>query len=108
MSALSDNQNWIIEVGDQIIQKRAAAGSPSLSLKERLLLCLWVADYCMCNAGDLSQSNILYEHWKQEAAQLAQQLSLAQTFAFFSLDEETLALQYFERFEHICNEIRSA
>ena len=57
MTVPSENETWLIEAGDEVIQKMAASGSDGLSLWERLVYCLWVADYGMRNAGDLDTAS---------------------------------------------------
>ena len=104
----SENQSWIVKAGGDAVKKRARAGHAALSPKEKLLYCLWIADYGMCNAGDLSQAHILYADWQREAVQMAGDLGLEFTRESFSLPKATLQAQYFERFERICNEVRQA
>ncbi|WP_332770517.1 hypothetical protein [Phenylobacterium sp.] len=48
-----DNETWLIDTGHDVIEKKAATGPASLNPRERLIYCLWVADYGMKNAGDL-------------------------------------------------------
>ena len=73
-----------------------------------LVYCLWVADYGMRNAGDLSQTHFLYPTWQQDATRMAAELSLEFTRESFALPKAALQQQYFERFERICTEIRQA
>ena len=42
-----DNETWVIEAGDRVIQKKARHGFDSLTIWERLVYSLWVADYGM-------------------------------------------------------------
>jgi hypothetical protein len=106
MSIPSDNENWIIDAGDMVIEKKAESGMNSLSAMERLIYCLWVADYGMRNAGDLQTASDLYAGFQHEGANLAKELSLAFTHESFSLATETLQQQYFQRFDRICSEVR--
>ncbi len=62
----------------------------------------------MRNAGDLGQAHFLHPNWQQEATQIAADLSLEFTRESFSLPRIVLRQQYFERFEHICKEVRKA
>jgi hypothetical protein len=55
-----DNETWLLDAGDEVIQAKAAHGIDSLSARDRLIYCLWVADYAMRNAGDLSTASDLY------------------------------------------------
>ena len=47
----TNKETWLVGAGDAVITKNA--GGVSLSPVERLVYCLWVADYGMRNAGDL-------------------------------------------------------
>ena len=107
MNAHSENEPWIIHAGDEVIRRRASAGAAALSARDRLIYCLWIADYGMRNAGDLSQAHILHPTWKTEAVQMAQELSLDFTRKSFALSRAALQRQYFKRFERICAEIRA-
>ena len=108
MSAPSENESWIIDAGDQVIRKKASVGVAALSRRDRLIYCLWVADYGMRNAGDLSQAHFLHPTWQQDAVQMASDLSLEFTRDSFSLPKAVLQQRYFERFERICTEVRQA
>jgi hypothetical protein len=55
-----DNETWIVEEGDRISQKKARLGFDRLTDWERLVYSLWVADYGMRNAGDLSTARDVY------------------------------------------------
>lgn len=106
MSRPSDNETWVIDAGDDVITKKAERGVESLSDRERLVYCLWVADYGMRNAGDLGAASDLYPPFMDEAAALAAKLSLGFVAESFSLPADHLEEQYFERFERICDDIR--
>lgn len=107
MSTPTDNETWIIEAGDNVIQKKAAIGIHSLAPRERLIYCLWVADYGMRNADDLATASDLCPDFQAEAVALASQLSLPFTRESFALAPETLQQQYFQRFDRICAELKS-
>lgn len=106
MSEPSDNETWIIDAGDTVIIKKAASGLTSLTSIERLIYCLWVADYGMRNAGDLEAAGDLYADFQAEGARLATELSLPFTRESFALSIHELESQYHERFDRICDEIR--
>ena len=107
MSTPSDNETWILDAGDAVLEKKASSGVGSLSALERLIYCLWVADYGMRNAGDLSTACELYADFQREGARLAGELSLSFTHESFSLAVDALQGQYFQRFDRICNELQS-
>ena len=106
MSAPTDNETWIIEAGDTVIQKEASEGSESLSPVERLIYCVWVADYGMRNAGDLDTARDVYADFQTEAARLAGQLGLQTTQRAFALPTAELQRSFLTSFEEICDEIR--
>lgn len=102
------NQTWVVETGDRVIQKKANAGVSSLSDWERLVYCVWVADYMMRNAGGFADAEDMYPTFRTDAAQLAARLGLAVTGDTFSLSERKLRKEYFARFERVVDEIRNA
>ena len=108
MSGPSDNETWLIDSGDEVISKKAECGIESLSDLDRLIYCLWVADYGMRNAGDLATASDLYPPFRVEAAELAAKLSLGFVADSFSLPEPLLEQQYHERFERICSDLRQS
>jgi hypothetical protein len=108
MSKVSENEAWIIDCGAQVIEKKAQRGLPSLSTWERLVYCLWVADYMMRNAGDFANAVDMYPDFQKEAKRFAVELSLPATCEAFSLSQRKLQREYFERFEAICDEVRGA
>jgi hypothetical protein len=106
MSLPTTNESWIVQAGDVVIQKRARGGVGSLSPVEKLIYCVWVADYGMRNAGDLETAYDVYSDFQPEATRLARELGLQQTHRAFSLPVADLQCEYFDRFEEICDEIR--
>jgi hypothetical protein len=108
MSSHTANQTWLVETGDRVIQKKAKAGVASLSDWERLVYCLWVADYMMRNAGDFANAEDMYPTFRTDAAEAAARLGLAATRDTFSLSERKLRNEYFGRFERVVDEIKNA
>lgn len=100
------NESWIIDAGDVVIRKKAHSGIGSLTTVERLIYCVWVADYGMRNAGDLETAHDVFSDFQPEAARLARDLGLQQTHSAFALPMADLQREYFDRFEKICDEIR--
>jgi hypothetical protein len=101
-----DDETWLVNAGDAVVAKKA--GGARLSPAERLVYCLWVADYGMRNAGDLDTARDLHHDFQREAAHLAGELRLRFTRESFALSAEALQAEYFERFDRICREIRTA
>jgi hypothetical protein len=108
MAIPSDNENWLIEEGDRIIQKKHLRGAESLTAWEELAYCLWVADYGMRNAGDLDVAKDIDADFQSKALRSAEQLALPLTRAAFALKQRAFEKAYFDRFEAICTEIRNA
>lgn len=108
MTAPIDNETWLLDVGDEILRKKAEGITRSLTSPERLLYCLWVADYSMRNAGDLAAAGDLYRRFHEEARQLAEELRLPFTLETFSFGTRDLEREYFSRFDRVCDEIRRA
>jgi hypothetical protein len=103
-----DNETWVIEEGDRIILKKAGLGFESLTTWERLVYSLWVADYGMRNAGDLSTARDVYADFQSVALRAADALSLPVTRGAFALAPEALEERYFDLFEAVCDEIQGA
>jgi len=101
-----DNETWLIEAGDEVIEKKASAGIGSLSPIEHMIYCLWVADYGMRNAGDLETASDLFEPFQAQGREAAEKLSLPRTLSLFSLPREEMEQSYFDLFDQICEEIR--
>jgi hypothetical protein len=108
MSSHTANQTWVVETGDRVIQKKAKAGVASLNDWERLVYCLWAADYMMRNAGNFANAADQYPMFRTDAAQIAARLGLAVACDTFSLSERKLQKEYFERFERVVEEIKNA
>jgi len=102
-----ENETWLIETADDVIEKKVEHGVNALSPIEHLIYCLWVADYSIRNAGDLDTAADLYEPFQSEAASIAQALSLSSTHQGFSLPAKTLEREFLDRFDTMCAEIQS-
>ncbi len=109
MAALPmDNEAWIIEEGDRVIRKKAAGGFDGLTTWERLLYTLWVVDYGMRNAGDLGTATDVLTDWQAVALGAAELLGLLTTREAFALGPDELQGRYFDLFNSVCEEVRSA
>ncbi|MFO0865607.1 MAG: hypothetical protein U0744_13310 [Gemmataceae bacterium] len=108
MAGPSDNETWLIETGDLVIRKKAKSGDEALLPWEVLVYCLWAADYGMRNAGDLDTAADVHSAFHEQAGRIARQLSLPLTQEAFSLSKDDLGMQFFERFEPMCDEIKAA
>lgn len=103
----TDNETWLIDTGDDIIRKKAEQGRNAMTACERLVYCVWVADYSLRNAGDLLTAADLYAPFRSEAEHLAEDLSLPKIKAAFSLPVKELERAYFDAFEDICAELQA-
>ena len=108
MSLVTENESWVVDRGALVIEKKADGGAACLNEWEQLIYCLWVADYMMRNAGDFTNAVDMCPDFQCDAKRLAKQLSLPLTCEAFGLSRRKLQREYFERFETICDEIRSA
>jgi hypothetical protein len=103
-----DNESWLIDAGDAVIRAKAARGIKSLGARDRLIYCLWVADYGMRNAGDLVTASDLHAKFQDDALRAASELRLHHATAAFSLPVQDLQTRYFDLFDSVCDELRSA
>ena len=106
MAIPSDNESWLIDFDAEVIERESKVGIEALTNKERLVYCLWIADYCMRNAGDLLQAHLLYSDWQSEGSKLAGELGLANTLKLFSLSRSVFEESYSVLFETVCDEIK--
>ena len=98
-------ETWIVEAGGDVVEKKSAGGLAVLTPLDRLIYCLWVADYGMRNAGDLVAASEMHATFQQEAASLALKLGLKHTHAAFSMPTKILESLYFELLSDIVVEL---
>ena len=104
----SDNENWLIDTGHDILEKKAEQGPESLEPIERLIRAWWVADYGMRNAGDLQAAFDLDPQFLDDGLSLASDLELPTTKRAFADGRQSLEATFFKQFESICDELRGA
>ena len=104
----TENETWLIEIGDEIIKRRAADGKESVPDVDNLIFCLWVADYGMRNAGDLAGASQVDADFHTDGARLSKSLELPATQHLFGLNSTKFHAEYFDRFESVCDELKSA
>lgn len=46
-----DNESWLLEQGDRVLQRKQESGLNGLSDKDKILYCLWAIDYAVRNAA---------------------------------------------------------
>lgn len=103
-----DNETWLLDEGARVIERKAVAGYSSLTPRQRLIYCLWSADYGMRNAGDIQTAADLHPTFMEDGRSAAQELGFPQSTAFFSLSAECLEQLYFGLFDGVVVEIRVA
>jgi hypothetical protein len=67
-----------------------------------------VVDYCIRNAGDLAQVDVLHSNCLIEARRFAESLALPFVSESFALPTHDFEAEYEVRFERICNDVREA
>jgi len=102
----ADDQTWLIDLGHAIIEKKRTEGVDALSPRERLIRCLWVADYSMRNAGDLATARDLESQYRDDGLAAATLLGLRVAADMFALSEGELERRYFDLFDAVCGELR--
>jgi hypothetical protein len=103
-----ENETWVVERGAQVIEKMADTARQPLTDVERLIYCLWVADYGMRNAGDLETAAEVYPKFHAEGATLARSLGLPKASNLFSLATPEFERNYFELLTDVCIDIQKA
>jgi hypothetical protein len=103
-----ENETWVVERGGEVIEKMADACRQPLTDVERLIYCLWVADYAMRNAGDLEAAEELYPEFHAEGATFARLLDLAKASRLFSFTKLEFEESYFELLTGVRLEIQQA
>lgn len=105
--SLSELEDWIIEKGDAVIQRRALLPE-AITPEEDLVHCLWCVDYGMRNAGDLSPAIDLKLDVLEEGQRLSSVLQLPKCSRFFSQTQTEIEQSYFDQFEMVCSELEAA
>ena len=108
MSAPSDNENWIVARGGDVVEKQVKEGPARLTTWERLVYCLWAADYMMGNGGDLANMVDMYPRLLSDGQTFAAKLGLPASAELFGLSQLDFEREYYERLEAVCDEIRKA
>lgn len=99
------NESWIVEFGDEVIAKKYSEGLDNLTSVEKLIYCLWIADYSMRNSGDLQTAFELYPEFLREGLKQAQGMKLQKSIELFECGKREFEEIYFELFDEVCNEL---
>lgn len=105
-----DNETWLIEIGDEIIEKKASLGYESLNKLEQSIYCFWVIDYAVRNSGSLEPIDEIYPSAMDELKNNAHSNKWSHLLKLLatSLDQESFCNDYYELFESACSDVRSA
>ena len=99
-------EDWLLEAGEAVVERKAARSYAGLTARERLIYCLWVADYGMRNAGDLASASDLHPGFMADALAAARDLGLPQVEVAFALSPADLERRYFSLFVSLVEEIK--
>jgi len=104
-----DNESWLIEIGDVVIEKKADSSYSNLSEIEKAIYCLWVIDYSVRNSGTLEAVDDLHPNALDELHEYANTHNWNSISTLLSKSENETAFcnEYYELFDSACNEIRS-
>ena len=102
-----DNESWVIEVGDDVINKKAAFGYANLADLEKAIYCLWVIDYSIRNSGTLMEIE-LFPPALEELAFIANAEELIQISFWLKnpINEVAFCEQYYGQFDIVCGALR--
>lgn len=105
-----DEESWLIDIGDEIINKIAETGIDSLNNIEHAVYCLWVIDYVVRNAGSLESVEDLYPTAVQKLSILSKANGwlLNSEVEAEARNSELFCSSYYDSFDVKCGELRSA
>ncbi|MPW29603.1 hypothetical protein F9L16_11430 [Agarivorans sp. B2Z047] len=105
MSMKLDNETWLIELGDDVIEKKAEIGIEALTDYEKSVYCLWVIDYSIRNSGTLDALDDIYPEAISEFDSLTGKNNWLSKSSIKDISSSEEA--YYNNFEELCNEFRS-
>ncbi|UPG91048.1 hypothetical protein L2Y96_04510 [Luteibacter aegosomaticola] len=96
-----DMEDWLIEVGDYVIQKKANVGLDGLSTIEVAIYAMWVVDYSVRNSGTLFPMTELYPEALEKLAAFAadNHLEALNALASAECDDEAYGDVFYQWFE---------
>jgi hypothetical protein len=100
-----DNETWLIELGDDVIEKKAKSGIETLTDYEKSVYCLWVIDYSIRNSGTLGALEDIHPDAISELEHLTSENNWLSKFSIKEISSSEEA--YYKNFEELCNELRS-
>lgn len=102
-----DNETWLLDATDELMSAKAEIGFAAMTSIQRVIYCLWIADYGMRNAGDLSTAIDLFASFMSDGHVAAEEAGLPLSAHMFSLPIADLEARYLGLFDSIVNEIRA-
>ena len=102
-----DNETWLLDATDEIVSAKAEIGFAAMTSIQRVTYCLWVADYGMRNAGDLTTAIDLFASFMRDGHVAAKEAGLPHSAHMFSLSIADLEARYLGLFDGVINEIRA-
>jgi len=106
----NDMEAWLIDTGDEVIQKKSSMGMDALSHVERAIYCLWVVDYAVRNSGTLQPMVELYPKALVELQAFAASNGFSElgSLADGALEDAAFCANYYRHFEAASRDIRLA
>jgi hypothetical protein len=107
---IDDMETWLIDAGDEVIQKRVTMGVEVLSPVERAIYALWVVDYAVRNSGTLIPMSEMYPTALVELRAFATlgDLPALKLLAGSAADNTAFCDGYYRHFDAAIQELRLA
>jgi len=102
-----ENEDWVLQEGSIAVQQKALHGIQCMDPRTLLIYALWVCDYGMRNAGDLLPALDIFPDVLKAGKRSADTLEIVVARKLFGLDKDQFENMYFEKFDSVCDEIRS-
>lgn len=102
-------ETWLIEVGDQVIQKQAHRGTSALSKPERAVYWMWLIDYAVRNSGSFGPLEDMDSDALADLTTFARdaRLPILSSWLTLSSDEDAFCASYLDRFCEGCAELKA-
>ncbi|WP_458764882.1 hypothetical protein [Cupriavidus basilensis] len=104
----SELATWVVDTGDEVIQKRANEGEIALSQAELAVYCMWTIDYAVRNSGSFGPLEDMESTALTDLLQIARGSGLRKLAAWLetSTNESAFCGTYYEQFDEPCAELR--
>jgi hypothetical protein len=102
----SDWTEWLLEVWGSVGERQIELGSTNaLTDWEKLISILGYSEYCVSNAGDFANMEVINPDFRRDAVSIADQLNLPMTRKMFLQSEQMLAESFDASLDDVCLEI---